>query len=470
MKTEIKYKDIITSMLTNEDVQNLEMKINDCLVEITFHRYLCNIKDYHKYFIKKINKETYTELDKVYPGVYYKVSVINDDLIATIMSGNLLIEIYGEIYIVIIQTLLNRSISDSLYDAFNLFGSRDGLIESVETNVALIQKRIKSSNIVIENIKIGRRSKTDVRIMYIKDIANKESVKEVMEKLNSINTDAILTTTNIYNVFTKNNIFPLANETGNPGVIAERLYEGKIAILIDQIPIAITVPTTLTALINQKEGKNSSPLITFYQKSLLFIILFLSIFFLGIYAALVTFHTKNMSLIMISEIKASLRGSTVPLYFEFILIIFLFDLLRLSGSRSPNISLQTVLSTVGGLLIGQNAVNSGFISSFNLVVAAICYISAYGVTSNQRLITTISILRYLILFFGLLMGIGGIIICSIGICCYLAKSKSLSIDYFAPFAPFIKHDFFKNILTNKIFRKKFRDKSLHTNDNTGGLS
>lgn len=470
MEIENKYQEIIKSMLTNEDIQNLEMIINDCEVEITFHRYLCNIKDYHKYFIKKINKKTFAELDKIYPGVYYKVSVINDDIIATIMSGNLLIDIYGEIYIVIIQTLLNRSISDSLYDAFNLFGSRDGLIESVETNVALIQKRIKSSNIVIENMKIGRRSKTDVRIMYIKDIANKESVKEVMNRLDSINTDAILTTTDVYNVFTKNNLFPLANETGNPSVIAERLYEGKIAILIDQIPIAITVPTTLTALINQKEGKNSSPFITFYQKTLLFLILFLSIFFLGIYAALISFHTKNISLIMISEIKASLRGSTIPLYFEFILIIFLFDLLRLSCSRSPNISLQTVLSTVGGLLIGQNAVNSGFISSFNLVVAAICYIAAYGVTSNQRLITTISILRYLILFFGLLMGIGGIIVCSIIICCYLAKSKSLSIDYFSPFAPFNKHDFLKNIFTNKIFRKKFRDKSLHTTDNTGGLS
>ncbi len=470
MKTSISYKDIISSMLINEDIKSLELKINDCNVQITFHRYLCNIKDYHKYFIRKINKETYHELDKIYPGVYYKVSSINEDIVTSIMAGNLLIDVYGELYNVIIQTILNRSISDSLYDAFNLFGSRDGLIESVETNIALIQKRIKSSNVIIEEIKIGKRSKTDVRVMYIRDIANKENVKEVMKHLNSINTDAILTTTDIYNIFTKNNLFPLANETGNPSIIAERLYEGKIAILIDQIPVAITVPTTLSALINQKEGKNSLPLITFYQKSLLFIMLFLSIFFLGIYAALVTFHTKNMSLIMISEIKASLRGSTIPLYFEFILIIFLFDMLRLSGSRSPNISLQTVLSTVGGLLIGQNAVNSGFISSFNLVVAAICYIAAYGVTSNQRLITTISILRYIILFFGLVMGIGGIILATIIISCYLSKSKSLSVDYFSPLAPYVKHDFIKNILTNKIFRKKFRDKSLNTTDNTGGLS
>jgi len=468
MNKELTYKDIIDSMNINEDIKTMELLINDCIVNITFHRYLCNIKDFHKYFTRKIKENNYDILDKIYPGVYYKISLINSDIITMVMTGNLILNINETIYLVIIQNNLNRAISDSLFDAYNLFGSRDGLVENVETNISLVQKRLKSSNVVIESFRLGSRGKTDTRIVYLNDIANKNDVMRVKKLLNDINTDAILTSTDLYNLFTKNSLFPLANETGNAGVIANNIYEGKIAIFIDQIPLAIIVPITLTSLVSQKEGKNSTLLITIYNKFLLFIMVFLSIFFLGIYAAFINSHTKNLSIIMISEIKTSLRGNTIPLYFEFILIIFLFDLLRLSTNRSPNISLQTVLSTVGGLLIGQNAVNSGIISSFNLVVAAICYISSYGVTNNQRLIMTISILRYIVLFAGLFMGMYGIIISGILIALYLSKQKSLTVNYFSPLVPYIKHDFFKNIISEKLFIRKKRDKSLESIDQTRG--
>lgn len=468
-KTEIMmYNQIIKDLSSNESIVTKKLIINDCDIEITFHNYLCNIKDFNKYFVNKISKDNYKQLETIYPGVYLQVKIINNDIISSVTNGNLLLKVYDEIYIVNIQNILNRAISDNVFDAFNLFSSRDGLIESIETNISLIQKRVKSSNLTINTYQIGKRSKTEIKIMYINDIANKGNVKKVINIIKSINTDAILSSTDIYYYFTKSSIFPMAQETGSPENIASNLYNGKIAILIDQIPVALLLPTTLFSLMLFPEGKKNNPTITIYSRILISIMIFLSIFFLGLYAALITYHSKNLSIVMISEIKTSLKGNTSPLFFEFILLIFLFDLLRMATCRSPKITLQNVLGTVGGLLIGQNAVNSGFISSFNLVIAAICYISTYAITSNQRLITAFSLIRLLILLSGLLFGLYGVLISSIITINYLANKKSLSIDYLAPLSPLFKFDLTKTIFSNKIFKRKLRDTYYNNIDETKG--
>lgn len=470
MKNKIneEYNKIIKSMLGNESIKNMPLLINDCEVELTFHLFLCNIKDFHKYFISLITKENCNYLEKIYPGIYYPVNIINNDLNAHIMMGNLILKVYDSIYIVIIQNLLNRSISESFFDAYNIFSSKDGLVESIDTNIALIQKRLKSSNIIVNNFRIGERSKTDVRIMYIDDLANKQNVKAVKKILNNISTDAILSSTDIYNYFSKNSLFPSVLETGSPEIVASNIYSGKIAIIIDQVPIAILVPINIFSLLIFDEGKKSSPVFTVYNRLISGILIFLSVFFLGIYAALITYHSKNLTIIMVSELKTSLKGNTTPLIIEFLLLIFLFELLRLSTARSPKNSLQSILGIVGGLLIGQNAVNSGIISSFNLVITAICYISTYAVTSNQRLIFALSILRIIVLLSGLFFGLYGVIITSIILINYLVNKKSLKTDYLAPIAPFFKIDAIKLLLSNKFLKHKYRNKNLHTIDLTKG--
>jgi len=462
------YDELISSMLGNESIKISKLIINDMELEITFHMFLCNIKDFHKYFTSKISIKTYDKLDKIYPGVYYKLSIINNEINAHIMAGNLLLKANDKLYIVIIQNLLNRSISDTIIDAFNIYSSRDGLVESIDTNIALIQKRIKSSNIIVNNYRIGRRSKTDVRIMYISDIANIDNVKKVKKILNSIDTDAILNSTDIYNYFSNKSLFPLVLETGSPEIVSNNLYNGKIAILIDQVPIAIMLPISLFSLITFDEGKKSLFFQTIYSRMFTFLMLFLSIFFLGIYAALITYHSKNLSIVMISEIKTSLKGNTIPLYLELFLLIFLFELLRLSTSRTPKISLQNIIGIVGGILIGQNAVNSGFISSFNLVITAICYISAYAVTSNQRLVSAISILRFIIFISGLFFGLYGLIISSILIINYLSGKYSLSTNYLSPINPLYNSDAIKLFFSEKVFKNKVRNKNFKVNDITKG--
>lgn len=447
----------------------IDSKINNIDVKLVFHRYLADLKRFNKELTEKINENTYNILETIYPGVYYKTNILEYDLYDAIFSGNIFVVIKDIYYIVICQTDMKRSISDSLMEPSNIFGARDGFIESLETNVSLIQKRLRSTGLIVEKFNIGKRSNTTVNVLYIKDIADKRNVDIVTQKLNSVITDSFQSINEVIYLFEKNSLFPLSAEIGSPDLAAQELIEGRIIIMIDQVPIAVTLPVTISYFFSLKEGRHSKPPTTFYSRFITAFCLFFGVYFLGIYAALITHHTNTFSLIILSEIKSSLQGSTLPLFLEFFFLNFLFDILRLSSAKSPNSSLQNVIITVGGLLIGQNAINSGFISAFNLVIIAISYICTYAITNNQRFITSLGIFRVLLLLVGIALGLYGVLIALIIVTYYLCNKKSLMTPYFEPISPFIKEDFLKLFFGNKINKRKKRDVFLRPKDNTRGV-
>lgn len=460
---------ILTNIEDNANINLIDSEINNIQCTLVFHKFLANLKIFNKDFTNKINYENKFKLDKVYPGVYYKTNLITNDILEAILSGNIFLIIENCYYIVTCDSELKRSISDSILDPSNILGPRDGFIESIETNVSLIQKRIKSTGLRIEKLNLGKRSNTTVNILYINDIAKKENVENIITKLQSVITDSLYSINEITYLFEKNSIFPLCAEIGSPDLAALELLEGRIIILVDQIPVAVALPVTITYFFSQKEGRFAKAPATLYSRILTAFCLFFGVYFLGIYAAIITHHTNTFSLIIISEIKSSLQGSTLPLFMEFFFLTFLFEILRLASSKSPNSNLQNVIITVGGLLIGQNAVNSGFISSFNLVIIAISYISTYALTNNQRFITSLSILRMVLLLMGMLLGIYGLLIGLIIITCYLNKKTSITTPYFEPISPFIKDDFLKLFFGNKILKRKKRDYFLEPKDKTRGV-
>lgn len=465
--------DYLQSLSSNNNILTLDYDQKDeYKIIVCLHKYLSNTKRFHSDLSNKINKDNISILDKIYPGIYISIPFIKDEILSSVLSGNIIMLIkYGDfifLYNVICQNEMKRSISDSILEPNNILGSRDGFIENIETNISLIQKRLKTNSLEINSIIVGKRSQTLVNVIFIKDIANKENVEIVTKKIRNMNTDYLLSIYQIMNLFERNSIFPLTGEVGSPDYAANELCEGRIIILVDSLPVALVVPVNLVYFFSLKEGRHSKPYARFYSTFLTYSCLFISVFFLGIYAAIITFHKESLSLLVISEIKYSLRGSTLPLYLEFIFLIFLFDLLRLSSSKSPNFNIKNVIVTVGGLLIGQNAINSGFISSFNLVIIAISYIAGYAITNNQRLITAIGILRLIFITIGFIFGLLGISLASVILLSYLASKKSLTTSYLSPIVPFIKQDFFKNLISDKFKKRKKRDKNLKPLDNTRG--
>lgn len=465
----------LQKIISNNTFVLSTITVNDVNINICFHRYLADVKQFNKYFLERINKSNCHILDKIYPGVYYKIHTIDNEINNSIANGNIFLEVNDYFYTIIVQNNLNRSISASIIEPTNIYGSRDGFTESIETNISLIQKRIKCPTLNYEKLLIGRRSQTDVFVLYISDICNKKNITRTLEMLKRIDIDALQSTKDITNVFEKatantSYLFPTTAEIGSPELAATNLYEGRIVILINNLPIAIVLPVDITYFITLKENNFTSPFITFKYRIIFYILFFLSVYLLGIYAAMINFHTKNVSLIVISEIKASLRGSTLPLFLEFLFIIFLFDLLRLATTKSPNINIQNIIVIVGGLLIGQSAVSSGFISAFNLVITALSYVSCYGLTSNQRFIMSLRIFRLIVLISGLVLGILGVIIIAILSVFMISKIRSLDTPYLSPLVPFLSRDFKQNIFSRYIFKKFERNKDLDPIDNTRGYN
>ncbi len=186
------------------------------------------------------------------------------------------------------------------------------------------------------------------------------------------------------------------------------------------------------------------------------------------YIAIINYHSNNLSLVIISEIKITARGTTIPLALEIILTLILFDILKMANTKTPSSSIQNVVVIVGGLLIGQNTVNSGFIGAFNLVITAICYLSTFGVTNNQHLITSFSILRLIVLIFSIAIGLYGFLIATLLIIFYLDKLRSIDTPYLAPFSPLIKNDVLLSFLPKETLKKKKRPKILNTTDKDYG--
>ena len=461
-------EDVMSKLCANKNIKEIVGRVNDITYKIIYHIYLADIKRFIDDFTNKINSTNFHILNEIYPGIFHRISFFSDEIITNVTSGNIIFEVENCLYNCICQKDIGRSIQDSLLEPNNIYGPRDGLVENIETNIALIQKRMKSTSIIQKDFNIGLRSNTLVSLLYIHDITNKNLINNIEKTLTNINIDTLYSVYDLINVLEKSKIFPTIGEVSSPDSVCTSLNEGRVVLLIDQIPIALVMPVDITFFLSLKESYSAKKSIVIYHKVLLTICIFFAIYFLGIYSSLVTYHNTNISLIAISEIKSSLKGSTLPIYMEFILIIFLFDLLRLASSKSPNINLQNVIITVGGLLIGQNAVNSGFISSFNLVVTAISYICGYAITNNQRFLNAISLLRMFLLVMGMFLGMFGVLLGIIVTTLLVSNIKSFNTLYLYPFSNFNKYSLKKFFMGKYSSKKRYRDENMQTIDNTKG--
>ena len=461
----------LNKVTNNINIFKLSLRIEDKLCSLYFHKDLSNLNEFNKYYVSKITKDNLNKLSEIFPSTFEKISELTENLISTlIFTGHIILEVPDSdiIYKISLPNIPERTPSESLLDPTNVYGSRDGFVENIKKNISLIQRKLKADNLKIEQMFIGKRTKTEINVLYINDIASKSNVREVINRLNRLNIGSVLTINTIAREFTKNSLFPLVGETGSSEFAANYLLKGKIAILIDQIPVAIIVPISIDYFTTSGDETTSPFFYTVYKKIINYLLVFLSIFFLGFYVAIINYHSNNLSLLIISEIKVTARGTTIPLALEIILTLLLFEILKMSNTKTPSSNIQNVIVIVGGLLIGQNTVNSGFIGAFNLVITAICYLSTFGVTNNQHLIISFSIFRLILLISSVILGIYGFLIATIFIIIYLKKLYSLNTPYLAPISPTLPHEIIQSFLPSDAIKKKERPRSLDPIDKDYG--
>ncbi|MEA4825496.1 MAG: spore germination protein [Clostridium sp.] len=311
-------------------------------------------------------------------------------------------------------------------------GAREGFTETVRFNTALIRRRIRDSRLKMAGKSIGVRSKTDVIVTYIEDIVNTDVLDELYDRLDKIDIDAILDSGYIEQMIEDNKLspFPQVQSTERPDVVAAALYEGRIAILVDNSPFAIIVPATLPNLFQSPDDYYQRWLNASITRVIRTFALILSVMLPALYVAITSFHTAIIPTRLAYSIAASREGVPFPAFIEALIMEISLALLLEAIVRLPR-PIGATIGIVGGLIIGQSAVSAGIVSPIMIIIIGATAITEfispnYGVTVGLRLI------RFLLLIASAIAGLYGIMLGLLVVLTHLIRLKSFGIPYLAP--------------------------------------
>ena len=316
-------------------------------------------------------------------------------------------------------------------------GSRDGLVETIIFNTALIRRRVRDPKLVYEIFSVGKRSRSDVVLAYIDGLADENLIEKMRKKLTEIDVAAlVMAEKTLEELLIKKkwyNPFPQARFSERPDVVAAHLFEGHIALIVDTSPSVMILPVTMFHFTQHAEDYYQNILVGTFIRWVRFLGMFSSFFLLPLWLMLV--YNKELLPEFLQFIGPK-ESATFPLFFQFILLEFGFDLLRVSSIHTPN-TLSTSLGIIGGLLLSEFAVKVGFFVPETILYMAVAGIGTFA-TPSIEFAMAIRIFRLLLLLLtGLFKNYGFIagIIITFGIL-FTTKTFDEKHGYTWPLIPF----------------------------------
>lgn len=313
-------------------------------------------------------------------------------------------------------------------------GPRDGFAETLKINTTLIRRRIRDPKLKIKNTQVGRRSKTDVAVMYIEDIVNEGLLKEVHRRLDNVDIDGILDSSMLEYLIEDNYLspFPQIENTERPDTVASSLYEGRVAILVDNTPFALIVPATIGTLSQSAEDYYSRWTIASVIRIIRLIAGFLAILAPALYIAITSFHPGLIPTKLTYFVAASRINVPFPAVIEAFLMEITIELLRESGTRISG-PIGTTIGIVGGLIIGQAAVEAGIVSPLMIIIVAITTISAFALPSYE-FSSGLRFCRFILMILASILGLYGIMLGIVVLSTHVVRLNSFGIPFTSPYS------------------------------------
>ena len=312
-------------------------------------------------------------------------------------------------------------------------GSNEGFSESVKLNTALIRKRLRSPHVKVKETFIGRRTNTNVDLVYLKDLIYPGMLEEMERRLKEFEIDGTLDSGIIEQLTEKRKYspFPQFQTTQRPDRAAMAILEGRIVLLSDNSPVALILPATYNTFIQTSDDYYSRWEIASFTRALRYLASFLAMIFPGLYLAMTNFHTQILPTDLLLSLAASREGVPFPAMVEVILMEIAFELLREAGVRLPGANGNTI-GIVGGLIIGQAAVDANIVSPIVVIVVALTALCSFAVP-NEEFATAFRILKFLFIFLCGSMGFFGFLAGVLAVLIHLSHLESFGIPYLAPF-------------------------------------
>lgn len=371
------------------------------------------IDDIKNRVIVTYNAKKTTEFNKLINALY------NGDTI-------FLLENSPEALILSSKGMEKRSINEPETEKV-LRGPRDGFTESLETNLSLIKRKLKTPDLKLKTRILGERSQTKICVCHIKGIANEKILQELNNRLDKIEIDGILDSGYIQELVRDSPYTPFKTigSTERPDVVAAKLLEGRIAVIVDGSPVALTVPHIFIEYFHA----NDDYYINFYASSISRILRILAFIFSisipAVYMSLVTYHQEIIPTPLLFNISSAREGVPFPTFVEAISMLLIFEMLREASQRMPAFMGQA-LSIVGALVIGTAAVDAKFVSAPMVIV-----IASTGITGLiiQRLKGAIILIRLVFLLLASVLGLYGYVFGIAGLLIHLFELRSFGVPY-----------------------------------------
>jgi spore germination protein KA len=324
-------------------------------------------------------------------------------------------------------------------------GPREGFVENIQTNTSLLRRHIRSPHLWIESMVIGKVTKTEIAIAYIKGLVSEELLQELRSRLERIETDGILESGYIEEFIEENpfTIFPSILRTERPDKVSGCLLEGRIAIITDGTPFVLIIPCEFTMFNQAPDDYYERFPVAVVARALRTLSLLITLLLPGFYVSVVNFHPELIPTDLLLRISATREGVPFPLIVEVILMEVIFELIREAGIRLPS-AIGQAISIVGALILGDAAIRAGLVSQSVIIIIAITAIASFTIPVYSMSIA-LRIARFFITILAATFGLFGVQFGILVLLIHLCSVRSFGYPYLMPLGPQIRQDLKDNI-------------------------
>ncbi len=318
-----------------------------------------------------------------------------------------------------------------------LQGPREGFDEAIMLNAAMLRRKLATPDLCLERVTVGVKTQTNIFVCYLDSLADKKLVKKVIYDIKNINIDGILDANYISELINKNrfSLFKTVGTTERPDIVAARLLEGRIAVIVDGTPVVLTLPYLFVENFQSDDDYYLNFIYAGLGRLLRYVCYHLSVLLPAVYLAVTIFHPNLVPAYFYASISSARSGVPFPSVTECIILIFIFEILRETGIRMQQ-SVGHALSIVGGLVVGQAAVDANLVSAPLLIVVALSGISGLMV---PRLKAAVVFSKIFLVILTSLFGVFGLFTGMTLIHMHLYSLDSFSVDYLSTVSLFSKN-------------------------------
>ena len=359
-----------------------------------------------------------------------------DELVQNVNSGNcaLFVDTINFAFDIDIKKFAQRSISEPKNEP-SVRGSQEAFVENLRTNTSMIRRNINNENLIIENITIGKTNKNNCAVCYIKDIANSSLVSETKYRLNNLNVDYVLSSSELIQLIKDDpeTTLPEILTTERADKACSSLLQGRVILIYNGSPYALILPVTLFDFITSQEDMNLNYHFANLLKIIRGIAFFITLLLPGLYLAVTIYHRELLPTELLYSIVASRVNVPFPILVEILIMELSFELIREAGLRVPS-PLGSTVGIVGALVLGEAAVSANIVSPILIIIVAITAISSFAIP-DFSLGFHLRISRFAYTLLGSLCGFLGI---GVGIFIHLitlCSLKSFGVPYLSPYMP-----------------------------------